>query len=64
MLFAGLPDDYYKPIIKNIENSGMSIIVDFIKTKIIQEVNSQESGSVRTFQAKQKNKKNIDWIID
>ncbi|RLU25147.1 hypothetical protein DMN91_003239 [Ooceraea biroi] len=37
LLLAGLPD-MYRPMIMGLENSGMDIMADLVKTKLLQEV--------------------------
>ncbi|XP_071575062.1 uncharacterized protein [Temnothorax nylanderi] len=44
LLLAGLPDEY-RPMIMALESSGMEILADLVKMKILQEVKNKESGT-------------------
>ena len=66
ILLAGLPDEY-KPMIMGLENSGLKISADMVKTKILQEVkvenfqDFEESNAMvakRNFRKSQKGKLN------
>jgi hypothetical protein len=47
-LLAGL-SDHYKPMIMAIENSGVAITSDYIKTKLLQDVKSSDNTSAGAF---------------
>lgn len=44
LMLAGLPDQY-KPMMMGLENSGVSISADLIKTKLLQEIKDTDSSS-------------------
>lgn len=50
LLLAGLPDEY-RPMIMGIENSGIPITADSIKTKILQDVKDTKTGKDTSHQA-------------
>ncbi|CAL1678260.1 unnamed protein product [Lasius platythorax] len=50
LLLAGLPNEY-RPMIMGIENSGMPITADSIKTKIVQDVKDTKTGKGISHQA-------------
>lgn len=54
LMLAGLPD-LYKPMIMAIESSGVKICADSIKTKLLQEVKSNESSAFFSNSKHQKN---------
>ncbi|TGZ38474.1 Retrovirus-related pol polyprotein from transposon tnt 1-94 [Temnothorax longispinosus] len=60
LLLASLPDEY-KPMIMGLESSGQAITADYVKTKLLQEVNGEDTGNASKdsafFSKGKKNKK-------